>query len=479
MSAFPGVENVAKWALRFLFGSLLLAGRFVSAAADTPDAGALRSEVSRAAVTTMPAFTVDEAKSAKTHTLFMGADIAINLDRDLYSVRDVWGSNWVIDINGREKEIAANRAPLNLKITPTLKLTENSVTIVGFKRVQAYSYANDPSVRLTKGLSQSGALGNDLMANAQNMQHRVDVAASNNMGGAGVFVGADDQFSANAMLNTAKYLYSDLHSNKVGPGGMPLTAGTAPTADSNTSGANIGESAQQVAEVGYAQQNFVGALRNTENGNEPAGKIATSGLDAMDVEFDVRSSKPLQNPYVVTMTRFKTRNGNAGMVQNLVYAQSLHPIDEHLSHVHFVEEGFPFNYELLDFQLHIYNRGEEIATNLAADRVELTREEAFEYVKMEYLGAHKTDTLPASPAMARLPADLPEKIVQGKYGAPFYVRVSKEGLADKAYSDSGCIQRIDDPYLESVVKRIRFKPALSSGKPVDGIAVVNLGKLAI
>ena len=65
------------------------------------------------------------------------------------------------------------------------------------------------------------------------------------------------------------------------------------------------------------------------------------------------------------------------MVQNLIYAEALHPIDEHLSHVHFVEEGFPFNYELVDFQLHIYNRGDEIATNIAADRVELTRDEAF------------------------------------------------------------------------------------------------------
>ena len=169
---------------------------------------------------------------------------------------------------------------------------------------------------------------------------------------------------------------------------------------------------------------------------KPAGKIATSGLDAMDVEFDIRSSKPLHNPYVVTMTRFHARNSRPGMVQNMVYAQSLHPIDEHLSHVHFVEEGFPFDYELIDFQLHIYNRGEEIATNVAADRVELTREEAFEYVKSEYIGAHSKDTLPAMPAMAKLPADLPAKLAQNKYSAAYYVKVSKDGAADEAYLDA-------------------------------------------
>jgi hypothetical protein len=202
-------------------------------------------------------------------------------------------------------------------------------------------------------------------------------------------------------------------------------------------------------------------------------------MDAMDVEFDIRSAKALQNPYVVTMTRFHAAGSKPGMVQNLIYAKSIHPVDEHLSHVHFVEEGFPFDYELIDFQLHIYNRGEEIATNVAADRVELTREEAFEYVRSEYIGAHPKDTLPAAPAMAKLPADLPAKLAQGKYGAAFYVKVSRDGVADGAYSDAACTQRINDEYLESVVKRVRFKPALDAGKPVDGIAKIKLGQLAI
>jgi hypothetical protein len=144
-----------------------------------------------------------------------------------------------------------------------------------------------------------------------------------------------------------------------------------------------------------------------------------------------------------------------------------------------VEEGFPFGYELLDFQLHIYDRGVEIASNIAADRVELTREEAFEYVKMEYIGSHSKDTLPAVPAMGKLPSDLPSMLAAGKYAGSFYVRVSRDGLADKAYSDAGCTREVGDAYLDSVVARIRFKPALDHGKPVDGVASLNLGKLAI
>jgi hypothetical protein len=225
--------------------------------------------------------------------------------------------------------------------------------------------------------------------------------------------------------------------------------------------------------------NSAAAQSNLGNANEATGRITTPGLDALDVDFDIRAAKTLQDPYVVTMTKFRRPGAKPGMVQNMVYAKSLHPIDVHLSHVHFTQEGFPFGFELVDFQLHLYNRGEEIATNIAADRVELTRDEAFEYVKMEYIGSHKNDTLPAEPAMGKLPAELPMKLAQGQYRQAFYVKVSKDGLADEAYTDPACTRRVDDPYLDSVVKRIRFKPALNSGRPVDGFATVNLGKLAI
>jgi hypothetical protein len=189
--------------------------------------------------------------------------------------------------------------------------------------------------------------------------------------------------------------------------------------------------------------------------------------------------RPLLNPYVVTMTRFRTPNSPPGAVQNLVYAKSLDPIYKQPTNVHFTEEGFPFNYELLDFQIHVYDRGQEVATNISSRRVELTRDEAFEYVKIEYIGAHRDETLPAVPAMGRLPAELPTRLAAGNYGGTFFVKVSKDGLADTAYADAACSKRIDDQFLESVVKSIRFKPALDHGKPVEGVAQLNLNKLQI
>jgi len=105
-------------------------------------------------------------KEAKTHTVFMGADIEVMLGKDLYPVRGVVGSSWVVNVNGEERVVSTKEAPLGLKITPNLKLTDVSATIVGYKKERAYSFDNDPSVRLTRGLDQAASTNADLLANS-------------------------------------------------------------------------------------------------------------------------------------------------------------------------------------------------------------------------------------------------------------------------------------------------------------------------
>jgi hypothetical protein len=467
------VHSAGSIAARTLIPAIITASTSLCAllaSAATQDTGVFKSEISSSSVTTLPAYTVEEQQLTKTHTLFMGAEIAINLDKDMYPVKDVLGSNWVIDINGREREVSAKEAPIKVKITPTLKLTEISATIQGFKRAQTYSFANDPTTRMTRAMTQAGVTNALMQGVAQDAQNLADTASNRALGGAAILAGADHQFGSGVLEYTAETTPAVTHP-PAAIAGDPLPP-PSPLASSTMS------DGQQVV-IDLANAASSAAESNTATADESTGRITTPGLDAMDVEFDIRSARTLQDPYVVTMTRFRRPGAKPGMVQNMVYAKSLHPIDVHLSHVHFTEVGFPFGFELVDFQLHIYNRGEEIATNIATDRVELTRDEAFEYVKMEYVSSHKGATLPAEPAMGRLPVELPAKLAQGQYKQAFYVRVSKDGLAGEAYSDPACTRKIDDPYLDSIVKRIRFKPALNGGEPVDGFATLNLGKLAI
>jgi len=378
-------------------------------------------------------------ESAKTHTLFMGADISVGQEKELFAVKDVVGSAWVIQRGGQQKVVSTKGGPLNIRITPALKLTETSATIADLRSVRGYTEANDPEVLRTRSLAQTAVQNADFHA-ALNQA----IAIQNG--------------TIAAAQISAKY-------PSAGGPGAPGPGQTAP---------NISKALQS------AQQGVNSAAGGVGSDYSMGGREARSqGYDGVEVEFEISSARPLRSPYVVTMTRFHPAGTKEGTVQNLVYAKSIDPIDSRPVKVHFVEGGLPFNFDLIDFQLHVYNQGVEVATNVSSKRVELTRDEAFEYVKMEYLGAHKGETLPAMAVMGNLPADLSAHLANGSYADTFYVRVSKDGLALEPYSDTACTKRIGDPYLMSVVRTIRFKPALELGKPVEGTAAVNLNQLAM
>ena len=177
------------------------------------------------------------------------------------------------------------------------------------------------------------------------------------------------------------------------------------------------------------------------------------------------------------MTRIHEPGSPAGSFRNVVSARALEPVTSKVTKVHYEQIGFPLGYQLEGHEIHLYDNGREVATNLSPKRQVLTFDQAFAYVRDKYIEAHKTKTVPALAVMGDLPRDFSAQVATGKYAAPVYVTVSKEGLGHEAFSDLACKSRINDPYLETVVRSIRFQPALEAGKPVEGIVTLDLRKL--
>ncbi len=384
----------------------------------------------------------------KTHTLFMGADISVGLDKQLYAVRDVSGSSWVIDVEGKTTLVPLRSGSIDMKITPSLKLTDVSATLAGLRATPAYSAKNDPNSALTQSLADSAALN----AGYQSSVHLAQASLVRTQAFAQAISGVNNQDVPLILAEGGRPIPMLPSEGALNSNAMTRIL----TTDLNQVTVSAGEDLETTGNRGFS-----------------------AGYDAMEVSFAVSSEHRLNNPFVVTITRLRDKGGKPGMIRKLVYAKALHPIDRDATAVHFLEEGFPPGYEQLDFELHLYDRGTEVATSVSAKRVDLTREEAFEYVKFEYVGAHKGDTLPAVPAMAKLPAALPVRLAEGKYAETFYVRVSKDGLASEAFVDAACARKIGDPFLDSVVRSLRFKPALAKGIAVEGTAAVNLNKLTI
>src|ERR1035438_2663382 len=205
--------------------------------------------------------------------------------------------------------------------------------LADLKGTPAYTFENDPSVKLTRAL-----------ANAAQLNAGYESALS----------------QAQAALAHAQAEASAVNG----------TSGASPAQGPRDAN---GETARL---AGVVNQTSVSAGADLEMTGERGSSL---GYDAMEVTFEVSSERRLNSPYVVTITRFHEKGSEPGMLRQLVYAKALDPIGNHPSAVRFLEGGFPLAFELKNFEVHLYNLGAEVATNVAPQREQLTRDEAFNY----------------------------------------------------------------------------------------------------
>jgi len=356
---------------------------------------------------------------SKTHTLYMGADLKIAHGQELYRVRNVAGDAFTILVEGKEVRVPI-KGNVRLEIESSLKLTENSAEIGKLKNERAYTPDNNPRKKWMESIAVSPGDSTDRQI--------------------GDTVGATPV-------------------TLVGPNGSKYENPAYAKARSD----NMASDARSHSDLNSPAY-YVGKMQEEE---------ALQQFDAVDVTFDVSTGKSLRSPYVVFIAQYHPK-GKPKTVHNWIYAQALKPVANEPTHVHILQGGFPLGFELAKFSVHLYDNGVEVATNVADNRVVLTREEAHLYIVSDYIGRHKGASLPATPAMAKIPADWEAHIGAGK---TYFVKVDKTGHPLGVYEDNACSNKLDDAYVDSVVMAARFLPALAGGKPTDGVAKLMLADL--
>jgi hypothetical protein len=370
------------------------------------------------------------ADADKPYNLFAGANVEVGRGSDLKPVIDISDGSWVVLVDGKTSTITPDFGPVAMKVTRVEKLTKSFAQITGLKGDKAYTFANDPSVRMTRNMNQSASVnvGSHAAVNQANSDANGSATAVSAMGAAESQAGHVSS-GATSTLQTTGYAQATIDATST-PGGAELF----------------------------------------DNTGQPAGDY-----DAVDVSFSISADHAIGDPFLIVISRFKDPTAKeTGGIRELRYAKALAPIGPTPAEIKFEQAGFPPGFVLESFEIHLYDAGTEIATNVAPGWRALTSDQAFDYVKGRYLASHKEATLGATPVLADVPKDLAAHLAEGKYAEPIYVKVSKDGLADTAFADAACSKPIDDPYLASVVRTIRFKPALSKGEPVEGTATLKL-----
>lgn len=376
----------------------------------------------------------------KAYTLFLGTDLSLTTKDGTFPVWDISDGSWVIKVKGEAVHAEANEGPAQLKMRTGLRLTEASAVVANLKSRPEYTPANDPYTKFTKATNKAAS----------------DYAQS--------------QFAANYGA-ALMYHVDALTGAEANPSQLMSVS---PTSDSSTA-----------AQRSMADAGGYVVSANMAGGATPGLVVATGGnpdteaYDALDISFDVSAPKPLNRPYVVIICRYHERGAPAGAYRDWIHARPLNVIDSKPTHIHFLAGGFTPGYELKSFELHLYNMGSEIATNLSPRRVEYTLDEAYGYYMKAYLRSHRNATVQAAAVMGQPPADLSSRIAQGQVAKELFVKVSRDGMGTSAFLDEACTRKVEDPYVASVIGSIRFTPALENGAPVEGVAALRLDHLAI
>jgi hypothetical protein len=379
------------------------------------------------------------AGEPKTHTLFMGMDFDVQQGKELHRVTDVVGGSFILRIDGKIVRVPVF-GNVALRITQELKLAAISADVKDLKVERAYTPENDPHRKWMEAQSMM------VDATSNNVQNSIRAQATT-LAGLGMAMSLADKRSPKSSDAAVIQAQADV--------------------------ARATRNLDNSSAMGHAMSNPAFYTQKMEE------ELRQELFDAVDVHFQVSSARPLANPYVVVVVQFHAPNAPNEMAQNWIYAEAIERLDAQPQTFHIKRGGFPPGYELQRFQVHVYDKGREVASNVAPKRVALTSSEAYEYLLIEHLAAHKGKDASAAVALGNLPADLRQKLPVGELGRTFYAKVNKEGVATAVFTDEACENVVENADTASVIKGIRFLPALAKGVPVDGVAKVKLTSIPI
>jgi len=371
-----------------------------------------------------------------SYVLFMGADLSVQQGKKFYRVEDVDGSEFVIQIKGEKKFVRTRMASNNVKVDHELKLAPLSVKLDDMQGGPGYTPGADPRHKFN---ARSGAQGGAQAARDMSAARQLE---------------AEESLAKvkGAMVNVPELekQYEDIiDAEKTAQ--VPLN--------------------QQLGSMDY--------VSIPSMANELSLELAQANYDLVDVSFRISSPELLDDPYMVVLVDFQLRDAKPGETATLIHAKALDPIGPEPRYIRMREGGMPVGFKYLRHQVHIYNRGKEVATSESSKRVALTYDDARAFLVIEHLTAHKAGTVPATAVPGSLSPETRARLSPQQLQQVCYVRVSREGKSLGAFVDESGSLPLTDSVVTAALGEAFFKPALADGKPMEGIVRVRLADLTL
>lgn len=366
------------------------------------------------------------------YVVFLGLNVSVDDNGKLHAV-----------VGGNERDVLTNRngaivstrrrdTTLIAKMEP--KLSRRGVSLEAITGAPVHSPATDP---LAESQSQMIAMQNidaDRMESAEQAFRQAENAA----------YGAIAQAAA-------------MPADSPDRGGAEARAGAA--------WAQATAAADQVAAV-VANPQFGEFMPGAGNGG--------AGHDGYEVTFRISSSEPRSDAYGVMRLVLQYDAQPTAPRQQLLKLFRLRAVDATRRKVIVRALGLPPGAKVESFEVHVYVDGEELATNTSRNRVEITADEAHQFLVLRHLQRHRGETLPAQvadPLRSNVPA-----LVAEHAAALVTLGIDAAGKVSGVIVGSIAAERLPAE-IESAVQGARLLPALVDGQPVASTGTFALSEL--
>jgi len=108
--------------------------------------------------------------------------------------------------------------------------------------------------------------------------------------------------------------------------------------------------------------------------------------------------------------------------------------------------------------------------------LELTRDQAFRYLLVQYIANNSKGNLPPTPIMGAVPVDFRSKVDASQLSQTVDITINKNGEITAINIENDGPAKLS-PTIEVALKNFRFFPALKNGLPTDGKVTAKLADL--
>ena len=230
----------------------------------------------------------------------------------------------------------------------------------------------------------------------------------------------------------------------------------------NDAGSDLGEESQSIIDQAVSLQ---GSISDAGMLGAAPGDTAEQAPNAMEITFMISSDQLISDAHIFGTVVIQTDSG----IHDAIFHEAVGKIDQAPRKITILQPGMPANFEIKQSTIHVFNHGEEFATNHAEKHYELTVAEAVEFVRLDHQGNHRRDTVPAKPVWPLAPALLHAALHPQEFDFPVTVKIAATGELESFEGN----ELILPDHVRETVQQMTFLPALEAGQPRESTLTFN------